>query len=105
MAGPGPGTRFEPQPHLLLGTHRLRAPVLVPLHRGTAAGMLSPSGPNPIYGRHVAMMLPVVHPIIGHRRLRDTDSHRGDEMVGRTSGPKRLLDVSTVSRSLGGADG
>ena len=59
---------------------------------------------NPIYGHHVVMMLLVVHPIIGHRQLRDMDSHRDDGMVKRIPGPERLPNVSTVSRSLAGAD-
>ena len=60
---------------------------------------------NPIYGHHMIMMLLVVHLIIGHRRLRDVDFYRDDEMVKRTLGLKRLPDVSTVSRSLASADG
>ena len=59
---------------------------------------------HPIYGHHLIMMLLVVHLIIGHRRLRDVDSYRDDEMVKRTLGLKRLPDVSTVSRSLASAD-
>ena len=59
---------------------------------------------NPTYGRHVIMMLLVVHLIIGHRQLRDMDSYRDDEMIRRILGLKRLPDVSTVSRSLAGAD-
>ena len=59
---------------------------------------------NPIYGHHVMVMLLVVHLIIGHRRLRDVDYYRDDEMVKRVLGLKRLPDVSTVSRSLSGAD-
>ena len=59
---------------------------------------------NPIYGHHMIMMLLVVHLIIGHRRLRDVDSYRDDEMVKRVLGLKRLPDVSTVSRSLANAD-
>ena len=55
---------------------------------------------NPIYGHHVMVMLLVVHLIIGHRRLRDVDYYRDDEMVKRVLGLKRLPDVSTVSRSL-----
>ena len=50
------------------------------------------------------VMLLVVHLIIGHRRLRDVDYYRDDEMVKRVLGLKRLPDVSTVSRSLSGAD-
>ena len=49
---------------------------------------------NPIYGHHMIMMLLVVHLIIGHRRLRDVDSYRDDEMVKRVLGLKRLPDVS-----------
>ena len=59
---------------------------------------------NPIYGHHVIMMLLVVHLIIGHRQLRDMDSYRDDGMVRRILGLKRLPNVSTVSRSLAGAD-
>ena len=50
------------------------------------------------------MMLLVVHLIIGHRRLRDVEYYRDDEMVKRVLGLKRLPDASTVSRSLASAD-
>ena len=43
------------------------------------------------------MMLLVVHLIIGHRRLRDVDSYRDDEMVKRVLGLKRLPDVSVAA--------
>jgi len=59
---------------------------------------------SPIYSHHVLMMLLVVHLIIGHRRLRDVDYYRDDEMVKRVLGLKRLPDVSTISRSLRSAD-
>ena len=59
---------------------------------------------NPIYGHHVMVMLLVVHLIIGHRRLRDMDYYRNDELVKRVLGLKRLPDVSTLSRSLSSAD-
>lgn len=59
---------------------------------------------KPIYGHHVVMLLLVVHLIIGHRRLRDLDYYRDDELVKRVLGVKRLPDVSTVSRSLRSAD-
>ena len=59
---------------------------------------------SPIYSHHVLMMLLVVHLIIGHRRLRDVDYYRDDEMVKRVLGLKRLPDVSTISRSLKNAD-
>ena len=59
---------------------------------------------SPIYSHHVIMMLLIVHLIIGHRRLRDVDYYRDDEMVKRLLGLKRLPDVSTISRSLRSAD-
>jgi hypothetical protein len=59
---------------------------------------------SPIYSHHVIMMLLVVHLIIGHRRLRDVEYYRDDEMVKRVLGLKRLPDVSTISRALGSAD-
>ena len=59
---------------------------------------------NPIYAHHVMVMLLVVDLIIGHRRLRDLDYHRDDELVKRVLGLKRLPDVSTLSRSLSSAD-
>ena len=59
---------------------------------------------SPIYGPHVIVMLLIVHLIIGHRRLRDVDYYRDDDMVKRVLGLKRLPDVSTISRSLGRAD-
>ena len=59
---------------------------------------------NPIYAHHVMVMLLVVHLIIGHRRLRDLDYYRDDELVKRVLGLKRLPHVSTVSRSLRSAD-
>ncbi len=59
---------------------------------------------NPIYSHHVIVMLLIVHLIIGHRRLRDVDYYRDDEMVKRLLGLKRLPDVSTISRSLRSAD-
>ena len=59
---------------------------------------------SPIYGHHVIMMLLVVHLVLGHRRLRDLEYYRDDEMVKRVLGLKRLPDVATVSRALASAD-
>ncbi|MCP4286508.1 MAG: hypothetical protein GY792_19015, partial [Gammaproteobacteria bacterium] len=59
---------------------------------------------SPIYSHHVILMLLIVHLIIGHRRLRDVDYYRDDEMVKRLLGLKRLPDVSTINRSLRSAD-
>ena len=105
-AGPGLGIRFEAQgltshsgPVVL--RHLLSRPGIGERLRGCFRHRTS----NPIYGRHVIMLPLVVHPIIGHRRLRDIDPYRDDEMIGRIPGPERLPDVSTVSSSLAGADG
>ena len=59
---------------------------------------------NPIYPHHIMMLLLVVHLIVGHRRLRDVDYYRDDELVKRALGLKRLPNVSTLSRSLKSAD-
>lgn len=59
---------------------------------------------SPIYGHHVIMMLLVVHVLLGHRRLRDIEYYRDDEMVKRVLGLKRLPDVATLSRALASAD-
>lgn len=59
---------------------------------------------SPIYGHHVIMMLLVVHVLLGHRRLRDIEYYRDDEMVKRVLGLKRVPDVATVSRALASAD-
>ena len=104
--GPGLGIRFEPQ-----GLTSHSGPVvlrhLLPRLdiRERLWGCFRHPRSNPIYGRHVVMMLLVVHLIVGHRRLRDMDFHRDDEMIRRIPGPEQLPDVSTVSRFLVGADG
>ena len=53
---------------------------------------------NPIYAHHMIMMLLVVHLIIGHRRLRDMDFYRDDEMVKRTLGLRCLSSALPPSR-------
>ena len=60
---------------------------------------------NPIRGRCAVVVPPVAHPIIGCRRLRDTDACRNDGTVGRIAGPKRSPDVSAVGPRLTGVDG
>ena len=104
--GPGPDIRLEPRSPtshsgFIVFGHLFPRP-------GTGErpwGRLRRPGADPAYGRHVVMMPLVVRPIIGHRRLRDTDSHRDGGMVGRIPGPKRLPDVSAVGRPPAGADG
>ena len=103
---PGPDIRFEPQ-----GPASYSGPVVFQHFFSLIGvgerlwGCFRHPETNPIYGRHVAMMLPVVHLIIGHRQLRDMDAYRDDGMVKRIPGPERLSDVSTVSCPLAGAGG
>ena len=55
---------------------------------------------SPIFGRHLVVMLIIVHLLLGFRRLRGLDYYRDDPLVLRLMGLRRLPDVSTVSRSL-----
>ena len=57
-----------------------------------------------IYGQHVVVLMLVVHLLLGFRELRDTQYYRDDEMVKRLLGLRQLPEVSTVSRTLAGAD-
>jgi hypothetical protein len=59
---------------------------------------------SPIFGHHLIIMLLVVHLILGFRRLREIDYYRGDPLVLRLLGLKKLPDVSTISRSLSQMD-
>ena len=55
---------------------------------------------SPIFGRHLVVLLLVIHLLIGFRRLREVDYYRDDPLVLRLMGLRRLPDVSTISRSL-----
>jgi len=55
---------------------------------------------SPIFGRHLVVLLLVVHLLLGFRRLRELDYYRDDPLVLRLMGLRRLPDVSTVSRAL-----
>jgi len=55
---------------------------------------------SPIFGRHLVVMLIIVHLLIGFRRLREVDYYRDDPIVLRLMGLRRLPDVSTISRAL-----
>ena len=46
------------------------------------------------------VLLLIVNPVIGFRRLREIDYYRDDPLVLRLMGLRRLGDVSTISRSL-----
>ena len=104
-AGSGLDIRFEPQGLIshsgLIVFRHLFSRLDI---RERLWGCFRHLGSNPIYGRHVVMMPLVVHLIIGHRRLRDMEFHRDDEMIRRILGPEQLPDVSAVSRSLADAD-
>ena len=55
---------------------------------------------SPIFGRHLVVLLIIVHLLIGFRRLREVDYYRDDPIVLRLMGLRKLPDVSTISRAL-----
>jgi len=55
---------------------------------------------SPIFGRHLVVMLLIVHLLLGFRRLREMDYYRDDPLVLRLMGLRKLPDVSTISRAL-----
>jgi len=55
---------------------------------------------SPIFGRHLIVLLIIVHLLIGFRRLREVDYYRDDPIVFRLMGLRKLPDVSTISRAL-----
>ncbi len=55
---------------------------------------------SPIFGRHLIVMLIIIHLLIGFRRLREVDYYRDDPIVLRLMGLRKLPDVSTISRAL-----
>ena len=55
---------------------------------------------SPIFGRHLVVLLLIVHLLIGFRRLRDVDYYRDDPLVLRLLGLRKLPNVSTISRAL-----
>ena len=55
---------------------------------------------SPIFGRHLVVMLLIVHLLMGFRRLREIDYYRDDPIVLRLMGLRKLPDVSTISRAL-----
>jgi hypothetical protein len=57
-----------------------------------------------IVGLPKVTMIPVVHLMLGYRRLRDLDRYRDDPLVKRCLGLRRLPHVSTMSRALMRAD-
>lgn len=59
---------------------------------------------SPIFGRHLVVLLLIVHLILGFRRLREVDYYRDDPLVLRLMGLRKLPDVSTISRSLSQMD-
>ena len=59
---------------------------------------------SPIFGRHLVVLLLIIHLLIGFRRLREVDYYRDDPIVLRLMGLRRLPNVSTISRSLSQMD-
>jgi hypothetical protein len=55
---------------------------------------------SPIFGRHLVVLLLIIHLILGFRRLREFDYYRDDPLVMRLMGLRKLPDVSTISRAL-----
>ncbi len=53
-----------------------------------------------IFGRHLVVLLVIMHLLLGFRRLREVDYYRDDPLVLRLMGLRRLPDVSTISRAL-----
>jgi len=59
---------------------------------------------SPIFGRHLVVLLLLIHLILGFRRLREVDYYRDDPLVLRLMGLRKLQDVSTISRALAEMD-
>ena len=55
---------------------------------------------SPIFGRHLVVLLLIVHLLLGFRRLREVDYYGDDPLVLRLLGLRKLPDVSTISRAL-----
>lgn len=55
---------------------------------------------SPIFGRHLVVLLLIVHLLLGYRRLREVDYYRDDPLVLGLLGLRKLPDVSTISRAL-----
>jgi hypothetical protein len=55
---------------------------------------------SPIFGRHLVVLIIIVHILTGFRRLRDLDYYRDDPFVLRLMGLRALPSVPTVSRTL-----
>ena len=55
---------------------------------------------SPIFGRHVVVMVLIVHLLLGFRRLGEIDYYRDDPLALRLLGLRKLHDVSTISRAL-----
>ena len=51
---------------------------------------------SPILGRHLIVMLIIIHLLIGFRRLREVDYYRDDPIVLRLMGLRKFPDVSTI---------
>jgi hypothetical protein len=53
------------------------------------------------FGRHLVVLLLIVHLLLGFRRLREVDYYRDDPIVLRLMGLRKLPDASTaISRAI-----
>ena len=59
---------------------------------------------SPIFGRHLVVLLLIVHLLLGFRRLREVDYYRDDPIVLRLMGLRKLPDVATICRALAQMD-
>lgn len=60
--------------------------------------------PPRVYGHCSVFLLLVVHLLMGFRRLRELEYYRGDPVVERTVGLRRLPAASTLTRTLASSD-
>lgn len=61
-------------------------------------------GRGRVFGTARVVLQPLVHVVLGFRRLRDRDYYADDPLVCRMLGVTKLPDVSTISRTLADAD-
>jgi hypothetical protein len=60
-------------------------------------------GGTKCFGRHLVVLLLIVHIIIGFRKLSDVGYYRDDPLLMRLLGLRRLPGISTISRALSDA--
>jgi hypothetical protein len=53
-------------------------------------------GSSKIFGHASVVVMLIIHVVLGFRRLRGLDFYRGDPLVARVCGLRKLPDVATV---------